>query len=125
MKNDIREILDSILADWHIWAQGYQIVAGHGTSAMFTGVRTSRQYDSEDDLVDLSLNNDKMKTVDFQISEMQPMHRTALCINARNLVTGRSVWTSARLPSDVIKRAQVLSDARSGLMDKLREAGIL
>jgi len=124
MKNDSHQILDSLLSDWHRWAQGYSPVAGHGTSAMFTAVRSSRQWDSEDETLDASLHNTQMKAVDFHISEMSPLFRTALCINARNLATGRSVWTSARLPADVKERAIVLGEARSVLIVKLRDAGI-
>lgn len=125
MKDDSREILNGLLADWHQWMQGYQAVAGHGTSAMFTGVRSSRQWDSESDLVDVALHNEQMKAVDFHIGELCSVYRTALCINALNLATGRSVWTSARLPTDAKQRAEVLQAARTGLICRLRDAGIV
>ena len=125
MRDESREMLDSILADWHRWAKGFQVVAGHGTSAMFSGVRSSRQYDSEDDLVGNTLHNEQMKSVDFHVGEMCDVYRTALQINARNIVTGKSVWSSPRLPTDLESRAQVLGLARSGLMCRLRDAGIL
>jgi hypothetical protein len=56
---------------------------------------------------------------------MCEQHRTALQLNARNLCTGRSVWTSARLPADAEMRAHILANARVSLTVKLQNAGIL
>lgn len=125
MRDDSRYILDGILCDWHRWATGWTGVAAHGACAMFSGHRSSRQWDGEDDLVDAAIHNTQMKAVDFHVSEMQPVHRTALQINARNLSTGRSVWNSARLPADVHARAVVLADARSALTKRLTDAGVM
>lgn len=124
--NDTRYRLDSILADWHQWAKGFAILGSHSTAPMFNGmVNSSRQWDSESDVLDDHLHNKQMVTVDFHISELEPLHRTAIGINARNLVTGRSVWTSARLPSDVEQRAVILGIAREILTNRLTSAGIL
>lgn len=125
MMDESRYLLDSILSDWFQWARGFQPVASHGTSAMFSGVRSSRQWDSESDATDASLHNDQMQTVDFHIGELEPLQRTAIGIQARNLVTGRSVWTSARLPADVTQRAVILGDARRLLTVKLVGAGVM
>ena len=43
----------------------------------------------------------------------------------RNLYTGRSVWVSARLPTDPAQRTAVLVEARSALMARLVRAGVL
>ena len=125
MKDDSRYLLDDVLCEWHRWATGWTGVAAHGACAMFAGFRSSRQWDGEDDIADATIHNTKMKAVDFHVSELVPMHRTALQINARNLSTGRSVWTSARLPSDIHERARVLADARNTLMQRLVQAGIM
>ena len=92
---------------------------------MFNGLVSSKQWDSEDDVIDGSIHHSQMESVDFHINELTPLHRTAIGINARNLVTGYSVWTSARLPSDVEQRAVILRDARNILQNKLTSAGIL
>lgn len=123
--DDTRYILDDLLASWHRWASGFSAVATHGASAMFTGVRSSRQWDDEDDLVDGALHVEQMKAVDFHITELEPLHRTAIGIQARNLVTGRSVWTSARLPVDIEERAIIVMEARNNLMRRLLGAGVL
>lgn len=125
MRDDSRYHLDGILCDWHRWATGWTGVAAHGACAMFTGFRSSRQWDGEGDVADAAIHNTTMKAVDFHVSEMQPTHRTALQINARNLHTGRSVWSSARLPADAQERAVLLSDARVILTKKLTDAGVM
>ena len=125
MKDDTRELLDSLLSEWHRWAQGFSPVAGHGTSAMFTGVRSSRQWDSQDDVNDGGMHNTQMKAIDFNVGELCDVYRTALQFNARNLATGRAVWTSPRLPTDLETRAQVLGLARSALIARLRDAGVV
>lgn len=125
MKDEARYFLDDLLADWHRWARCWQAVAEHGACAMFSGVKSSRQWDSENETTDSALHNTQMKAVDFHVNELEPMYRTALQIHARNLVTGRSVWTSARLPSDIEERAIILQKARNSLLKRLTIAGIL
>ena len=125
MQNDTRHLLDDLLAEWHRWANGFEAVPTPKTSAMFSSVRISRQWDSEDDVLDSSIHNEQMKAFDFHVNELIPLHRTALQINARNLHTGRSVWTSARLPQDVQERAIVLRDARDNLLKRLVFSGIV
>ena len=97
----------------------------HTTSAMFHDVRSPNQWDSEGDVLDGKLHNAQMESVDFHVNELEPLHRTAIGIQARNLVTGRSVWTSARLPENVEERAIILLEARNILLRRLICAGIL
>ena len=125
MKNDSNELLNDLLADWHRWARGFQIVASHGTSAMFAGVRSSRQWDSENDVIDGTIRDQTMRAFDFHVNELDHVYRTALQIQARNLVTGKSVWASPRLPNDLESRAQVLGLARAALLSRLSAAGIV
>jgi len=125
MTEQIRYMLDDLLAQWHQWAKGFSIVGRHGTAPMFNGLVSSKQWDSEGDVIDGNLHHSQMEAVDFHISELIPLHRTAIGINARNLVTGYSVWTSARLPSDIEQRAKILGEARTILQNKLTSAGIL
>lgn len=124
MKDDTQYLLDDILASWHKWRRGWN-GAQHTSCAMFTGVLSSRQWDTENDVIDGALNSETMKAVDFHVDELEPIHRTALQIQARNLVTGRSVWHSARLPEDIKERAVILMDARTKLLTRLLGAGVL
>lgn len=125
MTENTRYMLDDLLADWHKWARGWSGVAEHESCAMFTGVISSRQWDSENDVIDSALHSAQMTAFDFHVNELEPLHRTALQIQARNLVTGRSVWSSARLPVDVEERAIILMKARNCLTNRLKDAGIL
>lgn len=125
MMNETRYLLDTILAEWHKWARGFSPVAEHHTSPVFGYQVNSRQWDSEDDVLDGHLHNSKMKAVDFHISELSPLHRTAIDIQARNLVTGRFVWTSTRLPVDVDQRAYVIAEARTQLLNRLIKDGVI
>ena len=125
MKDDTRYLLDSLLADWHKWARGWTGVAAYGSCAMFTGVKSSRQWDSEGDVLDGALHDSQMKAFDFHVNELEPLHRTALQIQARNLVTGKSVWTSVRLPTSIEERAIILTIARNSLTNRLISAGVL
>lgn len=122
--NDTYEILNSLLADWYQWAKGYKYAAGINSSPMFRECRSNhRQWASLEDLADEDKSH--MALMDAIIMAMIDTHRTALQIQARNLCTGRSVWTSARLPNSVEVRARILADARTSLTLKLMGAGIL
>lgn len=125
MRNDIDNILDSLLQDWHIWASNFRHVAQSGSCAMFTDVKSSRQWQDADEVLDNAKHKSTMKAVDFHINELEPSHRTALQIKARNLYTGVSVWTSARLPTDPEARAVILMQAKSALLQRLNAAGVM
>ncbi len=123
--NSQQYALNELLAEWHRWASGWSGVAEHGSCAMFSNVKSSKQWDSADDVIGSDLHNGQMKTIDFHVNELEPLYRTALQIQARNMVTGRSVWTSARLPQDLVERAIILQNARNDLQNRLTQAGIL
>jgi len=125
MMNDSYEILNSLMCDWHRWAMGYQHVGGINTSPMFREVKNGRQWDTIDEIIDGDIENSRMEAIDHIIMGLCDVFRTSLQIQARNLYTGRSVWSSARLPQDMGERQQILADARMALSAKLRDAGIL
>ena len=125
MRNDIYDVLDALLEDWHIWCSNFRHVAQSGSCAMFTDVKSSRQWQDADEVLDNVKHNSTMKALDFHINELEPNHRTALQIKARNLVTGVSVWTSARLPADPQARAAILMAAKSALLARLSAAGVM
>lgn len=125
MRNDINDILNSLLWDWHCWCSNFRHVAISGSCAMFTDVKSSRQWQDSDELHDSAKHNSTMKAVDFHVGELEPMQRTAIQIKARNLVTGLQVWTSARLPLDPSERALILLTAKNTLLIRLSQAGVL
>lgn len=118
-------MLDDILREWHRWAAGWSDVAAYGSCAMFAGYRSPRQWDDGGEIADASIRDAAMRAVDFHVSELAPLHRTALQIQARNLSTGRDTWSSARLPSDLDVRARVVADARNLLARRLTDAGVM
>jgi len=92
---------------------------------MFHQCKSGKQYEEQYDIAEQALDDDAMKAVDFHVYELSSTQRTALQINARNLATGRSVWSSVRLPADVAERAIVLAGARAALLARLMAAGII
>ncbi len=125
MKNDSNELLSDLLARWHQWAKGYQHVGGISSSPMFRNCKHGRQWDTVDEIISSDLEHSQMEAVDSIIMALCEVYRTALQLQARNLCTGRTVWTSPRLPQDMVKRSEILADARGSLSMKLRDAGIL
>jgi len=125
MRDDTKAILDDLLGRWHAWAKGFSPVAPPGFDPMFADATSSRQYDSSDDVLDGQINSKIMAAVDFQVSEMTDPHRTGIYINARNVHTGRSVWSSPRLPADPLERGVVVTEARVMLLKRLIAAGVV
>ena len=125
MNDDSRQLFDDLLCQWHQWSRGYRPIADVGSSPMFHQCKSGKQYEEQYDIAEQALDDDAMKAVDFHVYELPPTQRTALQINARNLATGRSVWSSVRLPADVAERAIVLAGARAALLARLMAAGII
>lgn len=125
MKDDIHHFIDDLLCSWHRWAKGYQHVGGINTSPMFREVKVGRAWDTVDQIIDADIEHSRMEALDHIIMALCDVYRTALQIQAMNLYTGRSVWSSARLPTDAEARALILVDARAALISRLRDAGIV
>ena len=125
MNDDTRHLFDDILCRWHKWSRGYKPIADVGSSPMFNQAKSGRQYETQYDLAEKSIEDGTMEAVEFHVYELSPTQRTAIQINARNLATGRSVWKSERLPADSAERAIVLSGARAALLARLMDAGRL
>ena len=125
MSDFCNETLNLLLSDWHSWARGYQHAAGISSSPMFRECKGGRHWDTLSEIIDSDLENSRMEALDAIVMALCDVYRTSLQIQARNLHTGRSVWTSARLPVDLESRARILADARMALSSKLRDAGIL
>ena len=125
MKDDTNEILSAMLVDWHRWACGYKHVGGINSSPMFREVKNGRQWDTVDEIIDSDIEHSRMEALDHIIMCLPDVQRTALQLQARNLHTGKSVWSSARLPTSEKERVVLLVGARGALLLKLRDAGIM
>ena len=127
MKRDYsqNEHLDSLLSQWHHWARSYIPVPVCGADPMFRNAKSPHGYESAADVTDAAVERTQMKTVDFQVGEMQDPHRSAIYIHARNCHTGRNVWLSPRLPADPLERARILGEAKAILIAKLFSSGVM
>lgn len=125
MRNESELILDDLLSRWHDWCKG----AGHITpicaDPMFRNAKSSRGWDTVDDIVEGELTADTMKAIDFEVGEIAEPHRSAIYANARNLASRFAVWSSPRLPKDPAERALLVRDARILLTKRLLRAGIM
>lgn len=117
--------IDSILIDWH-W---YSVNKGQEVEIkpppLFKQAVTSKGWDSVGQIIDAVIENDVMEAVDFQISELCDVYRTALQITARNLALGWHVWSSPRLPDDKQARLLIVREAKDALTIRLRNAGVM
>ncbi len=126
MKNDVNAILDDLLGRWHRWASAAPSVRGYAPlAAGCWGYRASRQYDDQNGALDSDLADSTMTAVDFQVSEMAEPWRSAIYCNARNISTGRRVWSHPRLPADRAERAALVAFARDLLQKRLIGAGVM
>lgn len=124
MKNEAVCILDDILSQWHAWSKGYRM-GQQGACPMFRQARSPRGWEDSSDITASDVHQSTMETVDFQVGEMRDPHRAAIYAHARNLHTGRAVWSSPRLPSDPQERAVVMTEAQNLLLRRLMSAGVI
>ena len=123
--SDQQGILSDLIASWHQWAAGEQASRGYSnTAAGFSLYRTSRQHDDGNGSLDAECDKSTMRTIDFQVSQMQDPYRAAIHMNAKNLAAGRDVFRSPRLPVG-IEGAEVLRVARATLILRLVNAGVI
>ena len=125
MRDDSRAILDDLLGRWHSWARGYSPVPTCGSDPMFRGAKSSRSWDSTEDILDAEVTASIMKAIDFQVSEMQEPWRSAIYCLGRNCATGVAVWRSPRLPADPFERGTIVLEARNQITRKLMAAGVI
>jgi len=125
MFNDSNHILDDLLSRWHQWGRAYKASQQTPRDPIFRDAKSSRGYDTTDEIIEDELMGSTLETIDFQVSEMQDPHRSAIYVMARNLSTGRSVWMSPRLPQDPLERATIVAEARNILTKKLMNCGVM
>lgn len=126
MHNDSDEILSDILIRWAQFKPG---TVGRGFNSRTPGAgdyyRTSRQYDTTNGVLDDDIDAERMKVVDFQIWQMNELHRWALQDHARSLMLGVEVFRNPRLPVDRAARDALVQEARRRLTERLLACGVL
>lgn len=124
MKDDTDAILDDLLSRWHGYCRGFQIGA-HTACPMFRGALRGKGEQTLEAIAEDSHWSGVFKAMDFHVGDMEDPYRAAIYIAARNCYTGRSVWMSPRLPKDAMERAAIVSVARSQLISRLMQAGVM
>ena len=122
----IEASLDALLVIWHRHSSGYKFGRAYpGTAAGCEQYRPSSQYDSENGARDEDNEKKSAKSVDFLVDKMVDPYRNAIQINARNLSTGVSDWSSPRLPFDPVERARIIAEARRQITKLMQADGLL
>lgn len=118
--------LDELLRVWHEWASQYRPVRGYPTQAPTRRLHTiSNQYADENGALDADIDDGIAAAVDAHVYAIADPHRAALQCDARRICTGAAVWSSPRLPHDLMARQIILVEARAMLAERLREAKLL
>lgn len=125
MRDDSRDILDSLLGQWHGWARNYCPVPTCGADPMFRMAKSSRHHMSQDEVIENEIDSTQMAAVDFTVGEMPEPHRSAIYAVARNAWSGAKVWSSPRLPVCPMERGVVIADARAMVTRKLIACGVM
>jgi hypothetical protein len=73
----------------------------------------------------MDIEKAQMRVVDFEVSEMRDPWKAAIHANARALVAGCAIFSSARLPLDREMRNLIISQARAQLTTRLQRAGMM
>jgi len=125
-EQEVNEALNDLLRRWHAHCLGYSHGKGYpSVDSACRYSRTSRQYDDQNGALDSAVDSKIMEGVDGVMWNIQQPYLTALQFQARNLFTGKQVWTSPRLPVDPQERAVILIEARNILLRGLAKAGVM
>lgn len=119
------ELINDFLWRWHKREIRTPPLLGYPGHAAGCGLyRASRQRDDENGALDADVDNIILREVGRCIERVDDPYRTALYLNARNLVSGVEVWTSPRMPPDPLERRYILIEARARFLYELKDAGI-
>lgn len=123
---EINERLNDLLSRWHAHCQGYSAGKGYPSAdAVCKHAKTSSVWDGWNGAQDEATNRQIMAEFDAAMWDVPQPYLTALQFQARNLYTGKQVWTSPRLPADDIERGVLIMEARVRLMKGLARRGVL
>lgn len=125
MRDETDNILDDLLARWHLWARGFSLSPLPGADPMFRNVKSGRAWETQYEINEQQINDSTMEAIDFEVGEMPEPQRSAIHAHARNLASKHAVWSSPRLPSDPMERAVLVTEARTSLIKRLFRAGII
>lgn len=123
---DVNQALNDLLTRWHQWSSSYTFGKGYPSiDSACRSSRTSRQYDDSNGALDAAVENKIMEAFDAAVWTIDQPYLTALQFQARNLFTGRQVWTSPRLPVHDGERQVLMMEARNRLLRALARSGVM
>lgn len=123
---EINEKLNDLLARWHAHCSGYSAGKGYPSGdAVCRSTPSASHWDWWNGTMDAAVEKKIMEAFDAAIWTIQQPYLTALQFQARNLYTGKQVWTSPRLPVDQFERGTLLLEARNLLLRALAKGGVV
>ena len=130
LEADINQVLNDLLARWHVWSSSYSFGKGYpSVDSACRDSRTSKQYDDQNGALDAAVENRIMEGFDAVMWQMpnttQQPYLTALQFQARNFHTRAQVWKSPRLPTEQMELVVVLMEARNHLIKALARNGMM
>lgn len=75
------------------------------------GYRSGGRWDDDSGASDVDDRGRLARRIGLIVERLQPQHRSALHVLARNAATGAAVWRSDRLPSDAAELQRVMAEA--------------
>lgn len=130
MKNDIDAILDDLLARWHSWRNNYTHERGYrGTDSTCRDAQSQWTFhDRSNGIYDDYIEGEIMKAVDRAVDRIPDEPRCwhmMILVEARNLWSGNSVWSSMRLPESKEELQVLRIEARNKLLMELQREGCM
>lgn len=110
---------------WHKWAKHDEQAIGYSCTAPgFDQYRSAYHWRDNGD-AEISVDNAEIESFDSIMQQIKQPHATALMILARNLYTGKNVWSSPRLPKDRHELDSLITCARIELLYLMDKRGLL
>lgn len=94
----VSDDLDELLRLWWHAERMGSVAMGYPTECPSTRGYRARNRDTSDEADSLHFSL-VVARIDAAIERLEPAHRSAIHVIARNLATGSSVWSSARIPA--------------------------
>lgn len=119
------DALDDLLIRWANLGWGKIDMGSRlpSTSPTCSGFMASRQWDASE--LDDEDQARAVIALVYALSELPSLHQIAISMQARALMVGSGVFSSARLPDSAAARARLLEEARHALIGRLAAAGVL
>lgn len=124
LRRERDEAVDDLLSRFHWWQGRARVGRGFNRRSLVVGEYTaSRQYDDENGALDDELEDQTMRQVEFEVSQLGDPWRSAIHAIAKSLCTGAAVFHSPRIAA--ADHARVSAEAREQLLRRFVAAGLI